>query len=550
MAVTVTNNMTTETNAGADATTGWTASDGPVQYTTFFRESNACLGMGGSTSDEDAYITITSADFSGRTLFGWMLNGSPGSTANIGFGLLLGDGTNDRVYAVGGNDNYGHFVNGWSGFRLDGSVLPTTTRNITGAGAPTLTTITRIGYGMNYSIGAFGKVDNMFYDMLRWIANGSAALSISGGTTGDRGTWDEIRLDDESTADGKAYGVCRLLSSGSKAYELTYGIEFGAATGDTYFQDSGFQLILNGENMSAGNMDVDLVAGTGTNVFILEDAVIAGVGTVSNWDLSAAFETMQFNGMTVSNLGTITFPSSGGTLRESLNCSFNNCGIVNIGTNFTLTNPTFNGTTDANGALEFDTDTDDTNVSGAVFISDGTGHAIHINIDTASATTFDIDSFTVDGYAGQDGTAGNRVFLITNPSDGDITINISASTILNKQGTGEGFSYELAAGTTSTVTVNNNVTGTFTNLKDNSEIRIYDAGTGVELAGIEDATSGSPDARTFAASIAAATSVNYVIHNFQPGDEIYQTIRVNGFTWPSTNQDILINQVIDRNAEN
>lgn len=487
MAVTVTNNLTAETNADADATTGWTTSQTDSLYTTFEREASGCLGLGANSSDEDAYITITSADFSSRTLFGWMLNGSPGTEANIGFGILIGDGSNDRVYAVGGSDNYGHFVNGWSGFRLDCANLPATHRNITGTGAPTLTTITRIGYGMNYAIGAFGKVDNVFWDMLRWIANGSAALSIAGGTTGDRGTWAEIKDDDESTADGKAYGVCRLLTAGSKAYELTFGIEFGAATGDTYFDDEGFQVIIAGTGMTAGNMDVDLVAGTGTNLFRLTDGVVVGVGTVSNWDLSAAFETMELTRCSFTDLGTMTFPVTGGTLRQAIDCVWNNCGQIYFST-MTADGCTFNGTTDANGAILWDGSSNEEAQDNIRFNSDGTGHAIEISLATASLTTFNIDGYVFDGYAGQTGTAGNRVFLIDNSSDGDVTINLSNSSAINVVGGGAGFSYESAVGYTGTVTINSTVTLTVT-VKDpdgtaieGARVRIENASTGAEIS--------------------------------------------------------------------
>lgn len=334
--------MTLETNGGADATTGWTTSATDTLYTSFYREASGCLGFGLSAGQGDAYITISSTDFSTRTIFGWIQNPVPDLTSAHGMSILIGDSTNERAYAVGGEDNFGHFVGGFSGFRLDCANLPATFRNTLGSGAPTLTTITKIGYGMSYKITALGKVDNVFWDIIRHIANGSAALSISGGTSGAKGTFAEIATDDASTADGKAHGVLRVLTDGSKAYELTYGIEFGATTGDTYFEDSGFQLIIAGTGQSAGNMDVDLVAGTGTNYFSLSDGVIVSVDTASNWDLSAAFETMVFNGLTVTDLGTIDFPPTGGTLREAKNNTFNGCGAIDMNSLGDATGNTFN----------------------------------------------------------------------------------------------------------------------------------------------------------------------------------------------------------------
>lgn len=93
---------------------------------------------------------------------------------------------------------------------------------------------------------------------------------------------------------------------------------------------------------------------------------------------------------------------------------------------------------------------------------------------------------------------------------------------------------------------------TFDKMKDNSEIWVFEAGTTTLIPGgyIEDATAGSVDDRNFTWSANASDVVDYVIHNFQVGAVIYQTIRVNGFTVPGSNTTIDIAQTIDRNAEN
>ncbi len=85
-------------------------------------------------------------------------------------------------------------------------------------------------------------------------------------------------------------------------------------------------------------------------------------------------------------------------------------------------------------------------------------------------------------------------------------------------------------------------------MKDNSEVRVYDSGTGEEIAGIEDATNGSTDNRNFAWSDAPANVVDYVIHNFQSGVAVYKSVRVNGYTVPNDNVTIDIQQILDRNV--
>jgi hypothetical protein len=96
-----------------------------------------------------------------------------------------------------------------------------------------------------------------------------------------------------------------------------------------------------------------------------------------------------------------------------------------------------------------------------------------------------------------------------------------------------------------TVVIQQTVNLTFDKLKDNSEVRVYTAGTSTELAGIENATAGSPDNRNFTASIGAGVSVDYVIHSL-----LYENIRVESFTWPSVATTLDQQQRLDRNYEN
>ncbi len=92
------------------------------------------------------------------------------------------------------------------------------------------------------------------------------------------------------------------------------------------------------------------------------------------------------------------------------------------------------------------------------------------------------------------------------------------------------------------------VTVTFTGLKDNSEVRVFAANTADELAGIENATAGSPDDRTFAFTLDATTIVDYKIHNWLAGAPVYETIEVTDFVIPNTDVSIGVQQRLDRNA--
>jgi hypothetical protein len=156
-------------------------------------------------------------------------------------------------------------------------------------------------------------------------------------------------------------------------------------------------------------------------------------------------------------------------------------------------------------------------------------HAIEFKDDIPSSIT--LQDVTLTGYNASNEQKDSALWF--RDTTGTITVNVSGGTTPSYKSDG------------ATISIVANVTLTFTGLKDNTEIQIYSAGTTTNLAGIENATSGSPDNRTFAAAIAGGTSVDYVIHNIT-----YEPIRVEGFSWPTTNQSLPVAQRLDRNYSN
>jgi len=235
-----------------------------------------------------------------------------------------------------------------------------------------------------------------------------------------------------------------------------------------------------------------------------------------------------FNGM-----GTFLFDSNS----TVTGCSFNTCGQITTGA-ADLIDCKVNTST-ASSAVLCATPAEAALISGCTFTSDGTGHAIEIG---GTAASFTLSDCVFTGYDTADpGTAANKAIYV-NIATGSMTITISG-------GSGVSQDYHVrSAG--ATVTVNADTTVTFTGMKDNSEVRIYKVSDGSVVAGIENATAGSTDNRTFAWAAPSGTEVYYRIHCFQPGDEIYETIYVPSYTVPSTDTSIAISQRLDRNAEN
>ena len=197
------------------------------------------------------------------------------------------------------------------------------------------------------------------------------------------------------------------------------------------------------------------------------------------------------------------------------------------------------GSTVSNSAVAADASAivwDDTGDPGGeldnmTFIKGSTAnHAIEFGLN--SPTTLSLVGHTYTGYNASN--AQNDSTLHFKRTSGTVTVNIS--------GGGNTPSYRTDG---ATIVINNNTQVTFTGMKDNTEVRVYDAGDDSEIAGIENATAGSTDNRSFAWTDAASNVVNYVIHN-----ETWETIRVEGYTVPATDASIPIQQRFDRNYSN
>ena len=100
----------------------------------------------------------------------------------------------------------------------------------------------------------------------------------------------------------------------------------------------------------------------------------------------------------------------------------------------------------------------------------------------------------------------------------------------------------------STTLISADVAVTLTGMKDNTEVRVFDNSTSnpqVELAGVENATDGTTDNRSFTFSLSAATIVDIVIVNVT-----YENQRIDAYTVPSSATSIPIQQRFDRNYNN
>lgn len=149
-----------------------------------------------------------------------------------------------------------------------------------------------------------------------------------------------------------------------------------------------------------------------------------------------------------------------------------------------------------------------------------------------------------DGATGENHALYSARAAIYNNSGGTVTIQVS--------GGGDTPSIRNASG--STTIVENNVSLTISGLRDNTEVRVYTAGTTTELAGVEAATDGTADDRSVTFSLAAGLSVDIrFAHGTAADGNVYlvpPSNSIESFTWPNATAELPITQIIDRNFDN
>ena len=559
MAVVITDNRTDPTNGEADSITGWVGSIAPSLKTSEPNpvELTGSLGQVVSTSVQDIYLTISSTNMSAGTLvYVWQLpQGIMDTIANGGQGVILYDGTDRIGYHTGGSDKAGFRHNGasvaWQCMVIDTASLPAIFTERAGIEASlTLTAITGVGAMYKTLAKSVGGAVNCFTDIIR-IGNGG--LTITGGGSGTEGNFAEIALEDSSDVSLKAYGICHEVASGVFGLQgpLTFGDSVGTSSVDfletdssIVFEDRGLgtdKYFINIEGNATGTTSFQLGTKAGTTGGSNGVAMTSPVGVGASFDASdinVEFVLM-YGGQLANYDQGVTFSgdATNAPNHEIFAYIFSGCAQIDPGLVLFKNNSIVN-TTDANGGLLIDED-GTTNINSISFISDGTGHAIHVRPTGAGPFTFAITSMTFSGYGASD-TTNAEIYIDPVTQTANITLNITDGLTPTTR---------KAVGYTGTLTVNNNKAITFTNMKDNTEVRIYKTSDDSVVDGIENATAGTTDARTFTWSSAAGLDVYYVLHNWNALEPFYQTIRVEGYIVPSSDTSIAIQQQLDRNAE-
>jgi len=366
--------------------------------------------------------------------------------ANLGGQIALCDEAD-----AGGGDVIGYNVNGsdvsgfpylyrYAGIKLDVSVIvasPGTddvdyyTYSGTEAGLDH-TSINQIGYAEFNIVKAVSSALNAWMDGIYYIANGSYAASIIGGTVGTPETMVDVAADDVSA------GLVMFNNPKGTEYGFFAPTEWGAATGDTYFTSTGEQWYFIGDNqgghaVGATHFPMRLLGGTGTNSWAITSTAMVNTGTKVQFDLSDSnFDTATMNGCSLISFGTIELPNAG-TAKTTLNCIFSDCDIVTSNggdmTGSSIITPNisanesglvWNLSQDPNGELDNMTFT---KTSGLAH------HAIEFGTAIPDAADYTLTgcNFGTDFSATEDGSVGDETFHFLDTT-GSITLNLVSCT--------------------------------------------------------------------------------------------------------------------------
>lgn len=443
--------------------------------------------------------------------------------------------TNFVEWYVGGSDSWPTSIQGgWTMFVVDTASTPSNT----GGTAPALAAIQKIGISA-ISDGTMTKsADNTWVDAAWFLGDGTPGIIVEGRNAGTT-DWD---FADINTQIGTSAGS--FIPGPGGSWVCNTPIQYGINDTSTHgFTDTNQTILWADQEFAAAdlyglsalgnaggttNVTLGIKTGTGDDATGAQGCAIQAAATGVRWE-------MDFNDANLDAIGFYgcNFQHGGDFLLDDVAVScistqYLDCDSALVTGSEQLKCSVINANT-ADGAAFMTTDDLGDIVRCSFEFSDG--HGIELTTPRVAAQTSKGNTFT--GYATQVGTANDR--MVYNNSGGLVDLSI----------TDGGTFTTYRDGASASTTVTQDVTVTLTGLKDDTEIRVFDTGTTTEIAGIEDATAGSPDDRTFDITLAAATAVDIRIINVT-----HEIEKLTNYIMPSVDASLPIQQRFDRNYAN
>ena len=415
-------------------------------------------------------ISSTGPSVAGQHVFVWAINLTPGlvnSTAAGGVRVFIGNSTNAyNQFYVNGNED---LIGGWKCYPVDyQATADATAGNPNGTGT------------VGALLSTTGTINrpNLGVDAIRY---GTGIDATGGGTPDPDLTFNDIATEDSLTTN--QYGICQPSAAG---VNLQGRIRIGAddTSTSTSFVDVDAVLTKVNNNPSGVNANTTtdfsglILQGSLTTVsltgclfisldthdkgFIDASSATNGIGTSTidgctflDWGTVSGRASLTIENSSFKNAGSVT--ANGSSIDT---CTFDSCDPVDVGT-----------------ALA--------DITNCTFTSSGTGHAITTSLATGTI------SFNNNNFSGY--TTGANAAINFTATSGTVTVNYSGGNLPTFQTAGVSVTFQASSSLT------------LTGLQPNTEVRVYDAGTTTEVAGVEN----SGTSEVFSISV---SSVDIVIH--------------------------------------
>jgi hypothetical protein len=436
---------------------------------------------------------------------------------------------------VAGSDTYG---GGFKMFVVDASVAKAASDN-TGGTPPLVSAVQFVGIAVTTTASAPGSDPNFFVDASWHVAVGTPGLRIEGQNSSVAWNMADVLDVVLNTGTDSPWGMLDELDNGTLTCNAH--IRFGADDGTVdEFEDTniilGFEIadVVDGFYgfdgvAGAGQMDVTfgVKSGSGNDATGAQGFVITTGGPRWFMDFdadadidSAGFYGCQFSGGEIFDLAQAPCDLATVVFLDCDKAHFSNAKAVRI---------TVVGANTADGVAFCDTD-DIGDIANSSFIfSDG--HGIEI-LSGGPSSQANIGNIFDANYGG---TPGDNNTPSSGSNDAMIFNNAAAARTFNRSGGGTQPSFRNGASATSDDVAA--ISLTFTPLQANSEVRLFETGTNIEIDGVEN--SGA----SFVASAGASQALDYKIVN--PGFLEIFVINVSF----AASQNVQVNQQVDRNFD-
>jgi hypothetical protein len=508
----VTTDLTTITLMESGTTTADIGGgQGSVDEPDFYIQGSQAFSrkISGTTAVGGFGANLASTLATGDHVFVWVNNLAPGltqTTANGGVRVAVGASTNAyKQYYVNGSED---LIGGWRCYPFD----PTLTADATQGNPGTTTTF----FGALLATNGTINRNNLGIDAIRY---GTKITATGGGSPDPDLNCLDITAENDLPAN--QWGIFRD-NGGTCILQGVVQIGADDTTTPTTFVDSDTVCTKANNNptgvnqKTATNFSGFRFAGSQTTfnfsglTFVSVDNTDKGFFDCGSGAITNTVSSGTFSGCTFLSTGVFTGTSS----VTVSSCTFKNCRSFVI-----------NGSTVSNlvfeGCEALDAGTNLSTVQDCSFTSNSAGFpAITTSV---TAGTYSLVDCSFSGYNASNNQADSAIEFTA--TTGTINVNVSGGAIPSFKTAGATINFTLSS------------TLTLTGLQPNTEVRVYDAGTTTEVAGVEN--SGTSEAFSINVS-----SVDIVIHAL---GFIYQ--RLEGVS-TSSDRSIPIQQQEDRQFEN